>query len=654
MTPEQRFQGDFQYHSRLGNPIRCLELIAEYVETYPSRYAFQELGRQCCDILLSVPGPRRNAEILERLRRVALIDSVPEPAVAPSFQCTQAVVVLLIDERNPRFGTVRELCVELYREGAQGDTFPHEAEPGFRDALLAGCYKAQQLLRDAGIYLPTHLPEDYQFRIEPGPFAPNPPLTDSSVWLAAALSFFSFASGLQFPGPIAATGALDHRGTIGNLFGVDAKIQACMRERADVRKIFVLTAERLPDTFAFDPRIVRVENLEDAITSLWGAHWRTGPLQPPQLSLYDAFNKAMNIYDNEKRYEEVLARLTCVRDYLVRSKTEVRPDIMFKCEWRRASCLLGLGREREAGILLREWQERGRKLRDEGDNTVEDYVSFLIKPAEHLQDTFAFHEAETVLRDAISQAERLKVANLQLAKLYSALGQVLMFDRRFAEAEAEFLRAYARVPGDEKSRTCNYLGQLYTLQKRYGDALRFFAEGIERNGATVSRDLRRLNSIYNGVWKGRALYELQNFQEAIQCTEGVLKLSPPLYPGCLAWKWKGLAHLASGKTEQGVTALRECLDLRLLAQAQRSLLIQLIINTARLEWVRGVLAHGWPCPEGVTDHLRELLTVIEAFPEAYAYCAGEVQRISAYVYEDLRDESALCAALTALAAKVVY
>ena len=130
---------------------------------------------------------------------------------------------------------------------------------------------------------------------------------------------------------------------------------------------------------------------------------------------------------------------------------------------------------------------------------------------------------------------------------------------------------------------------------------------------------QRINHLFHGVWEARLCYACGDFVRAIAAAEAVLALHPLDYPGSLAWKWKGLAHLARGEKDAGQAALQEGMRFHAPDYFRDSPNVRLIMQTARIALLEWCLHTGNACPDGVPFHVSELCASLAAFPEAQPY-----------------------------------
>jgi tetratricopeptide (TPR) repeat protein len=273
----------------------------------------------------------------------------------------------------------------------------------------------------------------------------------------------------------------------------------------------------------------------------------------------------------------------------------------------------------------------------------------------YLQDVFAFAQGAAVLRTVLDQRAAHRVTRLQHAKLLGTQGQLLMFHGDFAAAERALQHAYQLIEEEEKPRNCIYLGQLYTLWRRVDLASHYLEEGRTLNDTVVSLpSQQRINHLFYGVWQARLCYTRGDFGRAIAAAEEVLALRPLDYPGSLAWKWKGLAHLACGEEQAGHAALQEALCCHAPDYFRDSPNVRLIMQTARIALLKWCLQTGTACPDGVSSHVRELSAALAAFQEAQPYFLPEMRVLTHWSPEHSMALECLGTCLQTLAAKIVY
>jgi len=331
------------------------------------------------------------------------------------------------------------------------------------------------------------------------------------------------------------------------------------------------------------------------------------------------------------------------------------PRYHFLCDWRRASCHTHLGRPDRASALFQQWVPAVEALWREGEISSEDYVNFFASYGVYLQDVFAFAQGAAVLRTVLGQRAEHRVTRLQHAKLLGTQGQLLMFQGDFAAAEQALQHAYELIEAEEKPRNCTYLGQLYTLWGRFDTAWHYLEEGCALNAQVVSLpSQQRINHLFHGVWQARLCYARGDFVRAIAAAEAVLALRPLDYPGSLAWKWKGLAHLAHGEEEAGHAALQEGMCFHAPYYFRDSPNVRLIMQTARIALLEWCLHTGNACPNGVPFHVREMRASLEAFPEAHPYFLNEMRALTQWSPGHPTAMEYLHKTLGTLATKIVY
>jgi tetratricopeptide (TPR) repeat protein len=455
------------------------------------------------------------------------------------------------------------------------------------------------------------------------------------------------------PGVIAATGFYEPHGPIGEIRGITAKIAACLRERPEVEKILVLSRAPVPHPYRCDPRVIPVDSLEDAIQAVWGTQWQTR-LVPPKPSIYAAVEKVLYIYGKEGNFPEALRRFEVLGGFFAQAP-QFPPRYRFLCDWRRASCHTHLGRPDRASALFQQWVPAVEALWREGEISAEDYVNFFASYGVYLQDVFAFAQGAAVLGTLLDQCAEPRVTRLQRAKLLGTQGQLLMFHGDFVAAEHALLHAYQLIEAEEKPRNCTYLAQLYTLWGRFETAWRYLEEGRALNAQMVTLpSQQRLNHLFHGVWEARLCYASGDFVQAIATAEAVLALRPLDYPGSLAWKWKGLAHLARGEQDAGYAALQEGMRFHAPDYFRDSPNVRLIMQTARIALLEWCLHTGNACPNGVPFHVRELCASLAAFPEAQPYFRTEMQALTHWLPGHPMASACLHQSLRTLATKIVY
>jgi tetratricopeptide (TPR) repeat protein len=486
----------------LGNLVRGLEDIAAYVAVAANRRSarVRDHARANAErILARLPPQRRPAAVLGSLAKYIKLDGKPECESRTKPLPSNTIVVPMVEDHPEPCGLVRALWIEWDESYARG-FFPFEAEADFRWALEVGCVAAEGALRDAG-FLPFYkIPEDYAFHIEGGAFGPNPQLRDESVWLAAALSFFSLNGGVAVPGVIAATGYIDGAGRVAKLNHVDVKIAACLRERPDVDKILVLSQAALPATYQSHPKVKRVESLEAAIAEVWGPGRK---LQPPKLNLYGAMDRAKYTYAKEHDVAGALKRFELIRSFLD-GEPQISERFLFRCDWRIASCYTHLGKPKQGRKIFERWTGRAAELWKEGVIDTEDYANFFASYGvcqQHLDPMP--EEAEALLRRVLREVRKYRAPCLERARVAATLGNLLMRKRAFKKAERFLLDAYRRVDGEEKPKYCTFLCRLYVEWGRRHEASRYFEEFGPLNAAVTLPVEQQVNRWFNEICRMR-------------------------------------------------------------------------------------------------------------------------------------------------------
>ena len=657
MTSARAFTAAFRYQvNQLGNVVRGLEMIAGYLEHHWTRGAQHALAQDCRRLLAHIPPGRLPHALVMRLRALSLLnaDETPgaqSPAERPRMP-SNTVLLVLVDQAPQPSGLVRELWIEPAQPYAPHRGFPLEAADDFCRALAAGCLAAAQALERVGILPIATIPDDYLFHVGSGVCGGNPRLQGASVWLAGALSYVALWGGLPLPGVVAAMGSLEPDGQIGALRGVAEKLHACLRERPDVAQILVLSQEEMPAPYAHDPRVITVTSLEEGMQAVWGPAWQTH-VTPPAPSVYAAVDRALHTYSKEGHFPEALVRFAVLRRFFAQAP-QFPPRYRFLCDWRWASCHMHLGRPDRAGALWQRLAVEAPALWQAGELSSEDYTNFFASYGVYLQDTFAFQPGATLLGAVLEHIAAYRVTRVQRAKLCGTLGQLLMFHGAFEAAERVLWQAYELIDEEEKPRNCTYLGQLYTLWQRYAEGQRSLDESRRRNAEVRLPEQQRINAIFTGIWQARLLYACGDWAQAIAAAEEVLALRPLDYPGCLAWKWKGLAHLARGEASAGHAALQESMVWHPPYAFRDSPTVRLILQTARVALVEWCVHTGRDCPQGLALHVGEIVAALDAFPEARPHFAAELAALQHWLHAPPADTACLRQTLRTLAAKMVY
>lgn len=651
------FTAAFCYQvNQLGNVVRGLEMIAEYLEHHWTRGAQHTLAQDCRRLLAHIPRGRLPHALVMRLHTLSLLNADETSGAQDPGEKhrtpSNAVLLLLVDQAPQPSGLVRELWIEPAQPYAQRRRFPLEAADDFCRALTAGCLAAAQALEQVGILPVSTIPDDYVFHVASGAFGGNPRMQGASVWLAGALSYVALWGGLPLPGVVAAMGYLEPDGQIGVLGGVAEKLRACLRERPDVARILVLSREEIPEPYADNPRVIAVTSLEEAVQAVWGTAWQTRVV-PPAPSVYAAVERALHTYNKEGRFPEALVRFAVLSRFFSQAP-QFPPRFRFLCDWRWASCHMHLGRPDRASALWQRLAAEVPALWQAGELSSEDYTNFFASYGVYLQDIFAFQQGARLLGEALEHIAAYRVTRVQRAKLYGTLGQLLMFHEAFEAAERMLWQAYELIDEEEKPRNCTYLGQLYILWQRYPEAQRYLDESRRRNAEVHLPEQQRINAIFHGVWQARLSFACSDWAQAIAAAEEVLALRPLDYPGCLAWKWKGVAHLARGEESVGHEALQESLVWHPPYVFRDSPNVRLIQQTARVAMVEWCMHTGRDCPQGLAFHVGEIVAALDAFPDAHPHFVAELAVLQQWLCAQSADTACLRQTLRTLAAKIVY
>lgn len=502
MSPETQLSEALRYQvNQLGNLVGGLELIANYLCKHPSSRGARSLARDVREILSLLPTERRPPKLLAELRTVMPADFREDPKSSNTETSTNTVLLPLVDQRRPASGLVRELWLQAAVPYANSTVFPAEADLTFRDALTNGCKAAQDLLDEIGIVAVQQIPDDFQFHIEHAPFGSNPRLEEESGWLAAALSYASLASGLTLDGVIAATGYIMPSGQIGNLDHVEEKITACLRERPDVRKILILSADPLPNRYQNDPRIARVQSLNAAFVEAWSESWPQ-EVCPRKLSVHTALDRAMYAYAKEHDLLGALTRFTALRKYL--DKNESLSDrYRFLCDWRIACCHTHLRNPEYAKPLFERWADKAEPMWEQGIIDSENYADFFASYGTYLRHLGDIDEGIGLLERILQQAVAYRTPRSQQARLEASLGLLLIAKEDFPAAEQYLKRAYDLVDGEDKPKKCVHLARLYIGWGRTEEAWRYMDEAYNLIDYLLLPRQQEMTAAIHACWKSQ-------------------------------------------------------------------------------------------------------------------------------------------------------
>lgn len=464
----------------LGNLNLGLRLIADKLRSEPkNRAARVELLRQAHRILVELPEHLRPTGVITELHNTFGFRIPPAPS-RPT-RPANAIVVPLVERGLHPSGLVRDLWIQRVTPYSDSTIFPSETDRDFRDALIAGARAARKELEKAGV-LPIHkVPDDYEFHLQPGPFHRNPELRDGSVWLAAALSYFSLCGGLPLPTMIAATGGVAANGRLAPVSGLPTKVEACLRERPDIELIVAMCGSHQAAKPHREGKLVRMGTLQSAIEIIWGPRWRAA-LRPPSLSFYAAMERAKYAYAHEHDPRCTLDRLEILQRLLA-ARTVKSKRHELACAWRAASCHADLGDLDSAAAIFRRWITSVDTLTRCGIIDGEDYADFCATYGSYLLRRGRAAHAVAYLHKAARNAKTYKAPRAARGRLELALGNALADQNDHTSATRHLIRAYDLCENEDKGAAAVFIGhRRFHSSRERGTAVRSAGGSVSSKG----------------------------------------------------------------------------------------------------------------------------------------------------------------------------
>lgn len=299
-------------------------------------------------------------------------------------------------------------------------------------------------------------------------------------------------------------------------------------------------ARRAYDGFDFDNAIGEYEKVVSEFPHFASAHFGLGlaltKAGSPRLAA-DAFRQASRLNPESDSYAKALYRLVAeeynkgnrlynARDWeaaLASYEQAIDLDPTFhKAYYRLAKCYKNMGDTDEA-----------LKTLDQVLKVKPDYTTAIVEKGNIFRTGAQFDQAEAAYRQAISYDPKAD-------KAWVGLGAVLKSDRP-KEAEKAFQAAIAANP--KSSSAHEYLGELYSEQERWEDALVPLGKAA---------DLKRRD--HRTAWRLAAAYNaLSRYAEAQQAAKRSTELKRNFE---YAWFEKGIAEKALGNRQAALEAFR--------------------------------------------------------------------------------------------------
>ncbi len=299
-------------------------------------------------------------------------------------------------------------------------------------------------------------------------------------------------------------------------------------------------ARRAYDEFDFDNAILEYEKVVSEFPRFASAHFGLGlaltKAGSPRLAA-DAFRQASRLFPESDSYAKALYRLVAeeynkgnrlynARDWeaaLASYEQAIDLDPTFhRAYYRLAKCYKNMGDTDEA-----------LKTLDQVLKIKPDYTTAIVEKGNIFRTAALFDQAEEAYRQAISYDPKAD-------KAWVGLGAVLKSNRP-KEAEEAFQTAIAANP--QSSSAHEYLGELYSEQERWEDAL----VALEKAADLKRRDHRT-------AWRLAAAYNaLGRHAEAQQAAKRSTDLKRNFE---YAWFEKGIAEKALGNRQAALEAFR--------------------------------------------------------------------------------------------------
>lgn len=640
-----------------GNQVKGIQLIANLVHGHPyDRHLHKTLGETLLLLLKNRPGPWLPdlaalpfpTNILARLRAVR---SRPPQAGVGEILC-----LLVNDEDSAAVGFLRLLRCQ-FTNFDRSPKFPQGSGPAMQSALSAAEEVAFSYLTDTYRFLPrTDAVPAFEIVGDPPYLHLREEFDGRSIGAAAALSVLSLATQTPVPIDVAVTGALEGMEII-RVEGVKEKVEAVLRERPDVTRLFIPQGNKddlSPELLA---KVECVQRFDELVEKVFGNRLAMR-LRKKLLDFGKPIQNAQEAYDRQE-YSQALRGFRAVRKCLPESSEF---DLYrYICLWRIASIGTHRGDVRVAQSLPTVLA-RVDELWQDKDLSSPQCLNVHVTSAVQLTDLYRYQEVEKELLDnPVTRAGLLEDKFAEVKRLNS-LGQLYLFWHRLPQAEAAFLAAGRLLetlpdPGRKQRslpRYHTYLMRLYTETKDFSKAVEHHTRGaalitqLDRGGGPDELFLRTYGS--------RLFYRQGDYVQSIAEAERAVEIArtqQQVYPACIARRHQGLSLLGLGKEAEGQAILRaekEPPDFSALDWP--SLNIRVIRDVSVIELALHLLRINDGKEKEIRSLLRHVLTGLKKFSLAHHFFKNDIARLQRHLAAKKLNPSVLQKHLATLRDKI--
>jgi tetratricopeptide (TPR) repeat protein len=621
---------EIQYHfDALGNYIRGLQAIADELLRNPTdRHLHDRFKRYLLKKLKdpTVPWLPSSYTLLGFPPDIAdALDSVPGHSFAVRSEIGE-VLLPLVDGTGEGF-------VRLFRckhdETHRPSRFSANVSATMRDGILRACHEVDRYLKKQYCISSVTGPETgFAFEVVGGPLpATDETLEGHSIEAAAALAFLSLRTQVPVASDIAVTGRLDGL-TIGAVDGIGEKLEALLRERPYLTRIFLprANADALPTA-----RAVQLEAVSDfpaLIDKVFQGRFRER-INPEALDIGGILSAALKDYYSGD-YPTALSLLKGLLAQLPVSRGHRYHR--FICWWRVGSIATHWGDIAQADTAFAQALELADHLWNEGRLGSDEYLNLYVSYAVHLTDLYRYEKAERALCDNPVRRGGHRYQNIVEVRRLGSLGQLYRFSGRFSEAEQVLKEALQLIDPDtephELAREHTYLGTVYTDLGRFELAARLFHEADVINQGLVPPS--PLNEVFAAVFASRLWYRSGEFERSRREAERALALSSGferVFPGCIARRYQALSLIALGQKEEGRRILREEMLTPVGAVDWPSPNIRLIRDKSVIELLVDLLSEKDWTPAEINPLVHHLLAGLQVFASALDYFRADIAHL---------------------------